>query len=390
MKKEKYIVKQVKNGKTYLTVKFTYKVGSATKTYAKTFSVSEYPTQAQCMKAACRHRDIKRAELLTVGLPEDTAMHPRELLELSLEKDHLSLRTRERLLGVFDRHLAYLNDRSIQQIGSTDVEESMSKIRYTHSQNSINYVAIVWRKIFKMALRMHLITANPMDDVDVPKSKFVPEEKVSKETNDAEIDAVIDELAKRGRTESERYDNQILIGIILVTRYTGLRPSESFVLERSDIDFDSQTIRIKASYGSDERGKAIVAPKTKLSAREIPMSVSCAMIIRSIMAMSDNRYIFTMYDGELPNISRIAVRLCNINKKLGTNFHLYANRHQFASDLITGGVDPRTVMELMGHSSTDMTVGVYARSNEETKRSALVEIGRKDDRIVSIYTNNLN
>jgi integrase len=45
--------------------------------------------------------------------------------------------------------------------------------------------------------------------------------------------------------------------------------------------------------------------------------------------------------------------------------------------MITSNVDPRTVMELMGHCSTEMTIGTYARSSEEVKRKALEEIGKR-------------
>jgi integrase len=388
--KEKYIVSQEKNGNTYLTVKFSYKVGDKTKTYTKTFSVSDYPSKTKAMQAACKHRDIKRAELLTTGLPDTTVMHPRELLELSMEKEHLSSTTKKNLLLAFDRYLDEFNEMSIQQISPITIEESMANLRFTHSQAVINQVACMWRKIFKTARRMRLVMTNPMDEIVVPKSKYTPAERTAKITSDEEIDKVINELAKRGQTPRVKYNNQIIIGIILVMRYTGIRPSECFALTRENIDFENQLIKINSAYGSNEKGKAIVGTKTRLSHRQVPMSIACAMTLRSIMAMSGNDYIFTMYNGKLPEINVITSKLTAINQKLGTTFHLYANRHQFSSDLITNGVDPRTVMELMGHSSTDMTVGTYARSNIEKKRNALVEIGRKSDDAVSVDLSKLS
>lgn len=390
MKKEKYIVSQEKNGKTYLTVKFTYKVGEKTKNYSKTFSVSDYPSKAQALKAACRHRDIKRAELLTTGLPDRTAMRPRELLSLCIENEHLASSTKKELLAAFDRYLSEYDEMSIQQVTPIVIEGSLGKLRFTHSQEVIRICATIWRKILKTARRLHLVTVNPMEEVDIPKSKYTPKERTAKETSDEEINMVVEDLAHRGRTEREKYNNQIIIGIILTLRYTGIRPSECYALTRSDIDFENSVINISTAYGSDESGRAIVGTKTRLSRRSVPMSMSCAMILRSIMAMSANEYIFTMFNGELPDTHVIDAKLNAVNRKLGTTFHLYANRHQFSSDLITSGVDPRTVMELMGHSSTDMTIGTYARSNITKKRDALVEIGRKSGEEDSKYLNILN
>lgn len=49
---------------------------------------------------------------------------------------------------------------------------------------------------------------------------------------------------------------------------------------------------------------------------------------------------------------------------------MYQLRHQFSTDLITNNVDIRTVMELMGHNNTNMTID-YARSSSELKSDAL-------------------
>ena len=388
--KEKYIVTQEKNGRTYITVKFSYKVGASSKTYSKTFSVSDYPSKAKAMQAACRHRDIKRAELLTVGLPETTIMHPRELFEMAIANEHLSANTKTTLTYHFDNYLSEYNEKSIQQITAFDIEESLSKLRFTKSQSVINKVMSIWKKITRTARRLHLITTDPTEEVIVPKSKCIAEERSAKMTDDETIDKVIDYLAHNGHSEASKYNNQIIIGIILTLRYTGIRPSECFALTRSDIDFDERVIRINSAYGTNEEGKAVIGTKTRLSNRVVPISMSCAMVLRSIMSMSENEYIFMNYRGKMPDIHLIGDKLNYISKKLGISFNLYALRHQFSSDLITSGVDPRTVMELMGHSSTDMTVGTYARSNIEKKRDALVEIGRKSSQTVSVYGNKLN
>ena len=47
-------------------------------------------------------------------------------------------------------------------------------------------------------------------------------------------------------------------------------------------------------------------------------------------------------------------------------------RHRFSTKLVTANVDPRTVMELMGHKNFSMTVS-YARSDDEKKITAMEE-----------------
>lgn len=49
---------------------------------------------------------------------------------------------------------------------------------------------------------------------------------------------------------------------------------------------------------------------------------------------------------------------------------MYKLRHQFSTDLIMQNNDPRTIMELMGHNNTCMTIS-YARSNDDKKRDTM-------------------
>ena len=53
-------------------------------------------------------------------------------------------------------------------------------------------------------------------------------------------------------------------------------------------------------------------------------------------------------------------------------------RHNFATQLVAGGVDLVTVKELLGHSSLLM-VGRYAHSAPESKRQAVAVLERRLD-----------
>ena len=58
------------------------------------------------------------------------------------------------------------------------------------------------------------------------------------------------------------------------------------------------------------------------------------------------------------------------SKAAGVDFRMYNCRHQFDTDIIDQGTDLRTVTELMGHSSAEMSIG-YARSDKDKKRKAI-------------------
>ena len=53
-------------------------------------------------------------------------------------------------------------------------------------------------------------------------------------------------------------------------------------------------------------------------------------------------------------------------------------RHTSASLLINEGIDPKTVSQRLGHSSTNMTMEIYTHSFESSK----IESGKKFDKIL--------
>ncbi len=57
--------------------------------------------------------------------------------------------------------------------------------------------------------------------------------------------------------------------------------------------------------------------------------------------------------------------------RLTEHVDLHSLRRTFATSLIVGGADPKTVQELLGHKTLAMTMKVYAKVRAQTKRHAL-------------------
>ena len=51
--------------------------------------------------------------------------------------------------------------------------------------------------------------------------------------------------------------------------------------------------------------------------------------------------------------------------------HFHGLRHTFTTRLIELGTDIKTVSSLLGHSSVQTTMEIYAHSQMETKRTAI-------------------
>jgi integrase len=97
------------------------------------------------------------------------------------------------------------------------------------SPRRINYVVSVLRMIVKVALRRRLLAVNPLVDIRplrVPKTEVDP-------LNPDEVDAFLRACLPFWRP------------YFTVAFWTGARPSELFALKKGDVDWDSETFRIR-------------------------------------------------------------------------------------------------------------------------------------------------
>jgi integrase len=152
----------------------------------------------------------------------------------------------------------------------------------------------------------------------------------------------------------------------LVALNTGMRPSEQYGLEWSNVDFTRKQISVLRS----KSGKP----------RHIPMNSEVVSALRTVAARPlRGQKVFLNEDGD-PLVgykhwfgpALKAAKLCD------TGVTWYTLRHGFASRLVMAGVDLRTVADLMGHATIQMTMR-YAHLAPEHKLDAV-------ERLLSVNT----
>ncbi len=154
--------------------------------------------------------------------------------------------------------------------------------------------------------------------------------------------------------------------IVIVALNTGMRKEEILSLRWKDLDYRIRTISILDTKNGQSR--------------EIPMN---DIVYRTLMAtkkMPDSPWVFCKNNGERYGNIRKAFE--GARKRAGiVDFRFHALRHTFASHLVMAGVDLRTVQELLGHKSFEMTLR-YAHLSPEHKKAALDTLGK---RMVTIW-----
>jgi len=103
--------------------------------------------------------------------------------------------------------------------------------------------------------------------------------------------------------------------------------------------------------------------------REIPMNDIVYRTLLAVKKLPDSPWVFCKNNGERYGNVRKAFE--GAKKRAGiVDFRFHDLRHIFASHLVMAGVDLKTVQELLGHKSFEMTLR-YAHLSPEHKKAAL-------------------
>ena len=144
----------------------------------------------------------------------------------------------------------------------------------------------------------------------------------------------------------------------------GLRAEEIVSLELSDVDHDGEQLRVEGK-GSKTR----FVPVGELALAAVRLYLERA---RPALACDDREQaLFLSRSGRRLGTSDVRRRLRVWTTRAGVpgNVSPHALRHSFATHLLDGGADLRSIQELLGHSSIS-TTQVYTRVESAKLRSA--------------------
>lgn len=168
--------------------------------------------------------------------------------------------------------------------------------------------------------------------------------------------------------------NKLAIAIPL---FTGLRIGEVCALKWSDIDFEKAVLHVSSTITrSKENNKTklvVGSPKTVTSNRHIPIPNDLLQLLYKMK--SNDEYFIITNSTEFLNPRTLENRFHKILNNLeiiDTNFH--ALRHTFASKCVEGGMDIKSLSEILGHSNPNVTLKIYVHSSMELKRKSIEKI----------------
>ena len=210
------------------------------------------------------------------------------------------------------------------------------------------------------------------------------EKKEIRYFTESECSSIIEEATRVYSTGKPVYQ---YADIYILMLHTGIRMGEAIGLQKSDWDKSSNTIHVQRnvqsvskrdSDGNRIRGKQLITNTTKTYSgdRILPLNKAATDAIKRLCDKNPNSNYVACSSTGLPvtpeRLERTFYRILdNVNiERSGT----HSLRHTFASMLFAKGIDIKTVSELLGHASIQITLNTYVHLIGSTKHSAVAKL----------------
>ena len=255
----------------------------------------------------------------------------------------------------------------IDSIVQDDIYEFIEDRRKNDlSDRYISDIIILMKGIFKYAVKTYRIF-NPMDGIVLPKRK------------NAEIQLL--DKAEQGKLQSYIAENQNLGTLGTALSYsTGIRIGELCALQWKDIDLEKRILtvsktmqRIQCKNGDSKTKLIITDPKSDSSKRKIPIPECMMSFLYKFKGKPTDYLLSGTFTPVEPRTMQYRFSKILKNAKL-PSVHFHALRHIFASTCVKLGFDIKSLSELLGHSSVEITLNRYVHSSFEQKQEQMKKL----------------
>lgn len=165
--------------------------------------------------------------------------------------------------------------------------------------------------------------------------------------------------------------------------YTGIRIGEICALKFEDISLSDKIIHIDKTVQrvqnfnetSPQKTSVIITlPKSPKSIRDIPIPNFIINIIKENFECSPNAFLLSgntsfIEPRTLENRFNSILKQCDIEN---VNFHVL--RHTFATHSVEVGFETKSLSEILGHSSVNITLNRYVHTSMQLKQKNMAKL----------------
>ena len=240
------------------------------------------------------------------------------------------------------------------------------------SPRTINRQVGTVQNMLNKAVEWQIIGSNPIKDVK-PLAHDVPK-KSRRSLTVAEVGAIL------------KASPSYLRSVWRVLMTTGLRRGELVNLTFSDVDLDRKVAIIRAEVAKnhklrevplDDIAVAEIAALKEQAEHRQPVAGKTSALTRRQLAKFSKQHVFVTR-ANTPLKNHLLKRFYAVCRRAGItdakpngSVDLHSLRVTFITLAIEHGASPKAIQDIVGHSTLAMTMNVYAKTTDRSKRQAI-------------------
>ncbi|ACZ40244.1 tyrosine-type recombinase/integrase [Sphaerobacter thermophilus] len=300
----------------------------------------------------------------------------KDYLERWLEdvaRPSLRPRTYESYRGIITRHLTPALGRTrLARLSPDQVQRYINQKQAAGlSPRTVTYHRAVLRKALNDAMRWGLVSRNAAALAAPPKQDRPPARFLTPEEARHFLDTVA---------------GHRLEALFTVALAVGLRQGEALGLRWDDVDLEAGTLTVRYALQRSGGALVLVEPKTQRSRRTVALPAVALRALREHRTRQleeriaapywdDQGFVFTSTIGTAIDARNLTREFHRLRAEAGLPWLRFHDlRHGCASLLMAQGVNPRVVMEILGHSQITLTLGTYSHVAPTLARDAADKI----------------
>ena len=266
----------------------------------------------------------------------------------------------------------FIGHKQLASLTTADIQKFYNKIKkegrvhphpihgHVLSDSMVRKIHMMLHEAMEVAVRERYIVRNPTDNTTIPK-KTTTEKQV---LDDSQLNRFLEAI------QCEPYWHDFFYVEVM----TGLRRGEICGIKWSDIDFNEGTLCIKRSVSTKEGGGVSIGEtKTDAGVRTIIMPPSVATLLWKKRSDAINEWVFPHYTNPSDPLhpSSAYKKLKTLLKRLELPLLRFHDlRHTFATQATDGGVDPKNLAGILGHTDASFTLDTYTHVTSDMQRGA--------------------
>ncbi|MCD8316062.1 MAG: site-specific integrase [Eggerthellaceae bacterium] len=310
------------------------------------------------------------------------------------------------------RHVEeWLGNKQLKDITPAMINTVYANIQDTYnlSTSTLHHTHAALKRVLAQAVDYDIIPKNPCDKVKAPKLADTNRRSLTTEEYlefyarldeaEAEAYAELEQKEARQYDRKKAFDRDYLVGVaplstligIRVGIATGMRLGEVLALCWGCVDLDRKKLKVTQSLEASGRVKP---PKSKAGIRTISLDDDAVKHLRNWkerqrvelakigITQTDQTPVVSDTLGSYFDHSNYCRRWRQYREQAGFPDLLFHElRHTQATQLLSNGVDVKTVQARLGHSNASITLNHYAHAipeNDEVAADILGQIRRQE------------